>query len=115
MKGLLVVERQAGSRSNPRDFCGRSPKKCQPACEDPEQGWILLRGGELLEVEAAALRRHLRRCGRCRRSYRLLEGLLAAIRNEPIPEPDDAFWERMREQIMARIRANTLPPRAGAT
>jgi hypothetical protein len=56
-------------------------------------------------AEAAVLRAHLRGCARCRRVNRLFDGLLAAIRNDPIPEPEDGFWERMREQIMAQIRA----------
>jgi len=113
MKGPLMAERPGDYRMSPCDSVGRSSKKLPPACEAAERQWIFLRDGELPEAEAAALRRHLRRCGRCRRVCRLVDGLLAAIRKEPIPEPDDAFWEQMRENIMARIRATPLPSAAG--
>jgi anti-sigma factor RsiW len=93
-----------------RNVGGRSSKKPPAACEAAERRWILLRDGELPAAEAASLRRHLRRCARCRRINRLVDGLFAAIRNNPIPEPDDAFWDRMLEQIMAKARAKALPP-----
>ena len=85
------------------------------ACEAAERAVILRQDNGVDPGEALVLGRHLRRCSRCRRISRLFDGLLAAIRNEPIPEPDDAFWERMRRQIMARIRAEALPPTAGPT
>jgi anti-sigma factor RsiW len=70
-------------------------------------GWrlILPRENELPKAEAAALRRHLRGCARCRESHRLLDALFAVLRDQPIPEPDDPCWEKMAERIMARIRA----------
>jgi hypothetical protein len=40
---------------------------------------------------------------------RLLTGLLPAVRELPIPEPDDPFWDRMSEQIMAKVR-DMRPP-----
>jgi len=71
---------------------------------------ILLRENELPNVEAAALRRHLRGCVRCRQSHRLLDALFAVLRDQPIPEPDDPFWEQMAEEIMVRIRASPACP-----
>jgi hypothetical protein len=115
MKGPLMAKRPGDYRMSPCDSVGRLSKKLPPACEAAERRWIFLRDGELPEAEAAALRRHLRRCGRCRRVCRLVDGLLAAIRNDPIPEPEDGFWERMRGQIMARIRAEAPPAPARPT
>ncbi len=63
---------------------------------------------ELPEAEAAALQAHLGVCRDCGRTERLLHGLLSAIRDMPVPEPEEAFWDRMAEGIMARIRA--APP-----
>jgi predicted anti-sigma-YlaC factor YlaD len=99
----------------PVDCRPQCSKRLPSACEAANGRWILLRDGEVPEAEAPILRRHLQECARCRGLYRLLDGLLAAIQNEPIPEPDDAFWERMREQIMVRVRAIALPPFAGGT
>jgi len=75
------------------------------SCDIAEWRLILLRDNELPKAEAAALRRHLRRCVRCRESHRFLDALLAAVREVRIPDPDDPFWDRMREQIMAKVRA----------
>ena len=115
MRVLLEAPRKVDYRTSPPDSGARSSKRLAAPCEAVERRWILLRDDELPPAEAAALRRHLRRCSRCRRISRLFDGLLAAIRNEPIPEPDDAFWDRMRRQIMARIRAEAPPPTAGPT
>jgi hypothetical protein len=41
--------------------------------------------------------------------HRLVHGILAAVRDLPIPEPDDPFWDRMRAQIMAKVRAMRPP------
>ena len=90
----------------------RPARRLGHACAAAGRRWILLRDGDLQRSEAAALRRHLRECARCRRISRLVDGLLTAIRNDPIPEPDDEFWNRMREQITARITAVSPPPRA---
>jgi hypothetical protein len=78
---------------------------------------------ELPEGEAASLQAHHGICGDCWRIERLLRGLLAAIRDVPVPEPDDPYWDRMAETIMARIRsmppawsaAGTCLPRAGGS
>jgi bacterioferritin-associated ferredoxin len=64
---------------------------------------------ELPEAEAAALQAHLGVCRDCGRTERLLRGLLAAIRDMPAPAPEDAYWDRMAEAIMARIRAAPPP------
>jgi hypothetical protein len=109
MKALLKAPRRMDSPMSPTASRVRSSKRLPPACEAAERRWILLRDDELPEAEVAALRRHLGNCTRCRRSIRLVDGLLATIRDEPMPEPDDAFWDRMRERIMARIRAGAPP------
>jgi len=106
---------KADCRISPPGSGARSSTRVPAPCEAAERRWILFQGDELPEAEAAALRRHLRRCGRCWRIDRLFGGLLAAIRTEPIPEPDDTFWERMRVDIMARVRAEALLPRTRPT
>ena len=80
------------------------------SCDIAEWRLILLRENELPEAEAAALGRHLRGCVRCRESHRFLDALLATVRDEPVPEPDDPFWEPMAEEIMVRIRASPACP-----
>ena len=64
---------------------------------------------ELPEAEAAALQAHVWACRDCGRTERLFRGLLAAIRDMPVPGPEDAYWDRMAEAIMARIRAPPPP------
>ena len=62
---------------------------------------------ELPEAEATALQAHVCACRDCGRTERLLRGLLGAIRDMPAAE--DAYWDRMAEAIMARIRAAPPP------
>jgi hypothetical protein len=41
--------------------------------------------------------------------YRFLNALISVLRDPPIPEPDDLYWEALAERIMARIRATSRP------
>lgn len=84
------------------------------ACEIAEWRLILLRDNVLPKAEAAALRRHLRGCVRCRESRRFLDALFSVLRDQPIPEPNDPYWEEMAERIMAQIRA-IFPPRGSSS
>ena len=85
---------------------GRRPTR---ECRGIQRRLILLGDEELSEAEAAALQAHLGVCRDCGRTERLLRGLLAAIRDMPAPAPEAAYWDRMAEAIMARIRAAPLP------
>jgi len=64
---------------------------------------------ELPEAEAAALQAHLDVCRDCGRTERPFRGLLATVRDMPVAEPEDAYWDRKAEAIMARIRAAPPP------
>jgi hypothetical protein len=80
------------------------PRSCDLAA------WrLILRDNVLPKAEAAALRRHLRGCVRCRESGRFFDALFSVLRDPPIPEPDDPYWEALAERIMARIRAIAPP------
>ena len=82
---------------------GRRPAR---GCRVIQRRLILLGDEELFEAEAAALRAHVCACYDCERIERLLRSLLAAIRDVPMPEPEDAYWGRMAEAIMVRVRAS---------
>ena len=76
-------------------------------CREAQQRLVFIE--ELSGEQAAAVRAHLGLCPDCGRIERLFRGLLAAIRDMPVPGPEDAYWDRMAEAIMARIRAAPLP------
>jgi len=101
-RGLGVAMRVSVSRR-------RVSKAVSPSCDLAEWRLILLRDNELPKTQATALRRHLRGCVRRRESHRFLDALFSVLRDQPIPEPDDPYWEEMAERIMARIRAVSSP------
>ena len=84
-------------------------KAVSRSCDIAEWRLILLRDNELPEVEAAALRQHLRGCARCGERVRFLDAPINVLRDPPVPEPDDPYWEALAERIMARIRAISSP------
>jgi hypothetical protein len=53
---------------------------------------------------------HLGTCESCRSSYRALTGVLAAVESAPVPEPDEAFEERVWRRLEPRL-AGTARPR----
>lgn len=82
-------------------------RRLSPACRKVQRRLVFL--DELPGAEAAALQAHLGACGDCTRIERLFRGFLASLRNVPTPKPDDPYWARLTETVMARIRSATLP------
>src|SRR5262245_22046593 len=71
---------------------------------------VSLAAGELAPVRAWRLRRHLRRCGVCRRAWAETQAVWEGLRemaSEPVPD-------RVRCRVIASLPDLTLPPLTGA-
>src|SRR5262245_44824077 len=71
---------------------------------------VSLAAGELAPVRAWLLRRHLRRCGACRREWETTRAVWAGLRemaSEPVPDT-------IRCRILTSLPDLTLPPLPGA-
>jgi len=55
--------------------------------------------GELAKEEMAAISAHLLRCPRCRREAEELRALVELLKKQPVPMPDDLYFERLGRSI----------------
>jgi hypothetical protein len=82
-------------------------RRLSPACRKIQQRLVFIE--ELPASDADAVCAHLNACVACGQIERLFRGCLASLRIVPTPEPDDPYWARLTETVMARIRS-AVPP-----
>jgi hypothetical protein len=64
--------------------------------------------GEAGEVEA-----HLARCPSCRAEYHPMRDLLDLLKDDPVPEPPEGYWDSFLPRLRTRIHRRSLFDRLG--
>jgi Putative zinc-finger len=59
--------------------------------------------GLLSRDQALKMERHIRRCPACSREYKETQNILNHLAVQRLPDPGEAFWNRMRSSIMTQI------------
>lgn len=60
-------------------------------------------------AEQAALESHLVQCNACRAEHDSLIAVIATTRNNPTPQPGDAYWQAFPDQVLAAFKTQSKP------